>query len=228
MRQKAEKIAGGILVGMLVVVGVAALFHVLSPESHDVSQMPITLVNVVKIKVIGEYDNTWEGTGVFIKDDLILTAGHIVDRASEVYIVCSDETEYDANDWYLETEADLGLIEVKTPCIEKEMKFDSAALGETVWACGNPFGVFPVLTKGIVSAVNMPDEYMGTKKMTITDCAVNPGNSGCPLMDEDGNILGICSWGYDFSQGMSYFVRAQICELMLDKYFAIRRLEEIE
>ena len=193
---------------------------------------PWEAVQVVKVVVEGENEDTWynnwQGTGVFIADNLILTAGHIVDGAENITVVFPDGNEYPATEWYLETEADLGIIEVNTPNIELVAVFDNAIVGEDVWAYGNPLGIFPILTRGIVSAIDMPDTFTHTKRMVITDAAINPGNSGSPLFNKNGNILGICSWGYINSDGMSYFVRAEICQLMLNKYQAIKALKQID
>ena len=198
---------------------------------------PLPLGNVVQIKCQVEYieyydeyikPNGWQGSGVFIDDNLILTAGHIVDGIGEATVITVDGKVYEAKSWYLETEADIGFIEVDTNDVEHRLFFGDAKLGETVYAYGNPLGVFPVLTKGIVSAIDMFDDYGFTKNMIITDAAINPGNSGCPLFDKYGTILGICSWGYTNSQGMSYFVRAEVIKLSLKKYKAIRALEEVK
>uniref|UniRef100_A0A6M3J8U9 Putative trypsin-like peptidase domain containing protein n=1 Tax=viral metagenome TaxID=1070528 RepID=A0A6M3J8U9_9ZZZZ len=202
------------------------------PKDEPKSFLP--LGNVVQIKCEVEYvayydeychPNGWQGSGIFIRDNLILTAGHIVDGIKEATVFTIDNKEYKAKSWYLETEADIGFIEVDTNDVETTLSFDDAKLGETVWTYGNPFGVFPLLTKGIISAVESPDDFMKTKDMIITDAAINAGNSGCPLFDERGNILGICSWGYRYSQGMSYFVRSEIIELSLWKYFAIKAIQ---
>jgi len=198
--------------------------------------MQLPLKNVVQIKCEVEYavyyddyyPTGWQGSGVFIADNLILTAGHIVDRISNANVFTVDGKEYKAKSWYLETEADIGFIEVDSNDVEAKLYFDDAKLGETIWAYGNPFGVFPVLTKGIVSAINAPDDFMHTKNMIITDAAINGGNSGCPIFDRQGNILGICSWGYRGAQGMSYFVRSEVIELSLEKYKAIKALEGVE
>jgi len=204
------------------------------PREEEVKSKPNPWEEVQIVKVVVEgsdevnWYNNWQGTGVFIADNLILTAGHIVGGANDITITTIDEKEYKAVNWYFETEADLGIIEVNTTDVELIAEFDKAIVGESVWAIGNPFGVFPVLTKGIISAIDMPDDYWGQKDMIITDCPVNGGNSGCPLLDEDGNILGICSWGYLNADGMSYFVRAEICQLVLDKYHAIRALERAD
>lgn len=197
----------------------------------------LPLENVVQIKVIStEIDwytgelAEWQGTGVFIKDDLILTAGHVVEDASSITVVLSNGEEYFGNNWYQEIEADLGIIVVYTPKKELGLTFDDAVVGETVWALGNPYGVFPVLTKGIVSAINMSDSFSNTKSMLISDVAANSGNSGCPLVNQSGEIVGIFVWHYTFpaTEGMNYFVRAEVCELMLNKYYAIKALEEVE
>jgi len=189
---------------------------------------PLPLKNVVQIKCEGNYNSSWQGSGIFIRDNLILTAGHIVDGISKADILTIDGKEYKAKSWYLETEADIGFIEVDSNDVESSLSFDNAKLGETVWAYGNPLGVFPVLTKGIVSATNAPDDFMGTKNMLVIDAAINPGNSGCPIFDRYGNILGLCSWGYRGAQGMNYFVRSEIIELVLQKYDVIKVLERVE
>lgn len=183
---------------------------------------------VVKLKVSGIHNQYWQGTGFFIADDLILTAGHMVEGANDVWVIWSDSKKHKAVSWYQEPETDLGFIYIRTLEKEKTAKFGNAKVGEEVWVLGNPFGVYPVLSRGIISAINMPDDFMGQKNMIITDCAINAGNSGCPLFNKTNEILGVCSWGYNYAQGMTYFVRAKICELSLAKYYAIEALKEAE
>lgn len=184
--------------------------------------------DVVKLMVTDRYGQEWEGTGCFVRDNLLLTAGHVVGNAQIIKAQWPDGTIRLAYNWYEESEADLGIVVIRTPQREREAKFDEAKIGEDVWAIGNPFAVFPVMTKGIVSAINMPDDYAHQKNMIISDVAINFGNSGCPLLDKDDNIVGICSWGYSYSQGMSYFTRGEVCELTLKKYNAIKALEKID
>lgn len=221
-------------VAILMVLVVILVFSFI-PAPHLLSRLP--LENVVQIKCeIDYYDyydesyypTGWQGSGVFIRDNLILTAGHIVDGINEATIFTIDGKEYEAVSWYLETEADIGFIEVDTNDVESKLSFGNAKLGETVWAFGNPKGVFPVLVKGITSAINAPDIFKNTKNMVITDTAINDGNSGCPLFDKWGNILGVCAWHFPGEEGMNYFVRSEVIELSLQKYDAIRALEEIE
>jgi len=227
------------------VVGISLLILLLifgimgSCRNRAVSTLGLPLQNVVQIKCEVDYSDYyysskdcptsgWQGSGIFIKDNLILTAGHIVDGINSANIFTIDGKKYKAKSWYLETEADIGFIEVDTNDVESTLSFDNAKLGETVWTYGNPFGVFPILAKGIVSAVLSYDNHSHTKYMIVTDAAANAGNSGCPLFDKWGNILGVCSWHYTPAEGMNYFVRSEVIKLSLEKYKAIRALEGIE
>jgi len=211
------------------------VFGIVGSCENKVSKLP--LENVVQIKVVSTevdwYTNEFvklQGTGIFIKDDLILTAGHIIDGISDANIITVDGKEYKAKSWYLEIEADIGFIEVDTNDIESTLSFDNAKLGEDIWIYGNPYGVFPVLTKGIISAIGALDNYTSTKNMIITDAATNGGNSGCPIFDGNGNILGIFSWHYIYpaTEGMNYFCRSEVILASLRKYEAIKYLERLE
>jgi len=184
------------------------------------------LVNrTVKVEVKSE-EGEWEGSGVFVRDDLILTAGHIVDGAASIVITIPDGNQYNAVSWYKEDVADLGFIEVKTPRKEMAATFRKAKVGEPVWVIGNSLGVYPVVNRGVVSAVGVPNANSNQKKMIIINVTANPGNSGGPAYSEFGTILGICSWKYSCSQGMPYFERAEVCRLSLEKYLAIKALNE--
>ena len=211
------------------------VFGIVGSCGNKVSNLP--LQNVVQIKVVSTEIDWYtdepvkrQATGVFIRDDLILTAGHLVDDISDANVFTVDGKEYKAKGWYLETKADIGFIEVDTNDIESTLGFDDAKLGETVWVYGNPYGVFPVLTKGIVSAIGVYDSHSDTKNMIIIDAAANAGNSGSPVFDKYGNILGIFSWHYTYlaTEGMNYFIRAEVIEAILEKYDAIKYLEELE
>lgn len=225
------------LIVVLLAFGVLQLKYEIKEQPEIRRQLNLTekIKQVIQVKVesknlswYNEGYQKWQGTGVFIADDLVLTAGHVVNDANQITVIFANGKEYKAESWYQDSEVDLGVVVVKTSEVEPTAKFCNAILGEIVWAIGNPFGIFPVVTKGIISAINMPDDFSHTKNMLIVDCAINPGNSGCPVFNRYGDILGICSWGYNNSQGMSYFVRAEICKLVLEKYYAAKALENIE
>ena len=216
---------------VLLVVYFSFIFFGIPKIKSSVSKYRL-MRQTVKVKVVkiseetGDY-SSWQGTGVFIADNLIITAGHMVEDANKVTIIFANGKKYQADNWYQETEADLAIININTPNKECKLNFDNAKLGEAVWAYGNSLGEGWILTKGVVSAVDAYDSFMETKNMIITDCAVNVGNSGSALFDKHGNILGIYSWSYSYAKGMNYFVDAEVCILVLNKYYAIKALEVI-
>lgn len=231
--QKFLVIATALLIGISLIGGLYYWGDSLTNKTF----VNLPLDNVVQIKVISTEIDWYtgelievQGTGVFIRDNLILTAGHIVDSISDANVFTTGGKEYKVKSWYLETEVDIGFIEVDSNDVEYTLSFDNARLGEDVWVYGNPFGVFPVLTKGIISATNAIDNMGKTKNMLIADVATNAGDSGSPIFDKHGNILGIFSWHYVYSatEGMNYFCRSEVIELSLQKYDAIRALERIE
>jgi len=214
-----KRIIEKILLAVLIAIGSVTLCRAIHALFTKQSPQP----TVVKLSAnIG----LWQGSGVFIDDDLILTAGHVVDEAEEIIVVWPNGKEHKAVGWYKEPEADLGIIYIRTLEREPRAKFDDAVLGEDVWTLGNPLGIYPVLTKGIVSVINAPDGYWGQKNMIVTDCPVHPGNSGSPLFDASNNILGICSWGY--SDVFNYFVDSDVCKATIQKYLACKALEQLE
>lgn len=204
-----------------IIVGILVLFLAVAWQ-----QLPEKLPTVVKIETQSKDGDSWSGSGVFIEDDLILTAGHIVNDAENIWVVWKNK-KHKVIKWYQETEADLGVIIINTPEQEPTATLYNPKLKQRVWVCGAPYGIFPIWTEGIISAINMTDDYGHYKKMIITDAATAPGNSGCPLLDRKNRILGICSWGYN-GQGMSYYTRAEICKLVLEKYRISETLRKVE
>lgn len=193
----------------------------------------------VKIKVLAkqsdEYrSNEWQGSGIFISDNLILTAGHIVKNAEVIDVILPNGDCFKARNWYLEDESqtDLGFIDVNTPQKEKIVQLVDVKVGEAVWALGNPFGFYPSLTKGIISRLNLKglednalqDNYFGSKGLILTDCPLNPGNSGCPLFNNRG-IVGICVGGFPGANNVSFCIPAKVCLLSLNKCYATKALE---
>lgn len=139
------------------------------------------------------------GSGFFIDDDgYILTNAHVVKGGDEITVSTTDQKEYDAELIGLDERTDVALLKIKhkqSPAA-KIGDSDNVEVGNWVLAIGSPFGFDYTATKGIVSAVSrsLPD---GTYVPFIqTDAAVNPGNSGGPLFNLDGEVIGINSQIY--------------------------------
>lgn len=140
------------------------------------------------------------GTGVVIVDDgTILTNLHVVAGSARTVVVFADGTESPADVIGIQPENDLAVIQARTlpdDLIPATMRSTGGLrMGDRVIAVGYPFGIGPSLTAGVISGLNR--EYVtasGQRIMTNLiqfDAAANPGNSGGPLVTEDGEVVGI-------------------------------------
>lgn len=143
------------------------------------------------------------GTGIVLNDDgLILTNDHVVKGAESISVSTggSNGVKRAASLVGEEADEDLALIKINPSGTGlKPLTFvnsDSAQVGEQVYAIGNPYGLEKTLTKGIVSAldreIDAPDGHAITGAIQ-TDAALNPGNSGGPLINAEGDVIGVNS-----------------------------------
>ena len=153
------------------------------------------------------------GSGVIIdgRRGLILTNAHVVAKSGKVNIVLNDEREYTAVIVGADPDSDLAVLRIASddplPAIEMG---DSADLmiGETVIAIGNPFGFSNTITTGVISAVNR--SFRSRDRIFYdfiqTDASINPGNSGGPLLNINGELIGINTAIYAGAQGIGFAI----------------------
>lgn len=137
------------------------------------------------------------GTGViFTADGYVLTNYHVVSGGKSCYVTLSDDTSYDAQYVAGDADNDLAVLKVEgenLPAAEIGSS-DDLTVGDKVYAIGNPLGVElrGTFTDGIVSAINRDVEVDGrTMTLVQTNAALNSGNSGGPLINEYGQVVGI-------------------------------------
>ncbi|SIT26213.1 DegQ family serine endoprotease [Achromobacter sp. MFA1 R4] len=134
------------------------------------------------------------GSGFFITaDGFILTNNHVVVDATDIYVTLTDGREFKAKVIGTDERTDVALIKIEakdmTPLVVGDPK--KLKKGQWVLAIGSPFGLDSTVTSGIVSAIGRDTgEYL---PFIQTDVAVNPGNSGGPLINLDGEVVGINS-----------------------------------
>lgn len=138
------------------------------------------------------------GTGFVIdKEGYILTNNHVVDSVDEIKVTLEDESIYEAKIIGRDPETDIALIKIDGAKDLKPVKLgdsDKLEVGDWVVAIGNPYGLGHTVTAGIVSAKYRNDVMGGTFDNFIqTDASINPGNSGGPLVDINGDVIGINS-----------------------------------
>lgn len=136
-----------------------------------------------------------QGSGFIISSDgYILTNNHMVEKAEKVVVTLADERKFTAEVVGADPETDVALIKIEArslPYLELADS-DNLEVGEWVLAIGNPFGLSHTVTAGIVSAKGRSGVGLTTYEDFIqTDAAINFGNSGGPLINLDGKVVGI-------------------------------------
>ena len=158
------------------------------------------------------FKTTSLGSGVIVAaDGTIMTNVHVIERASRVRVMLSDQREFDATLVGADADADIAILRVKAGGDLPHIPFGSSAdlmIGETVIAIGNPFGLSHTVTTGVVSAVgrSLHDEDRTYTDFIQTDASINPGNSGGPLLDIKGELIGINTAIYGKAQGIGFAI----------------------
>jgi S1-C subfamily serine protease len=176
-----------------------------------------------------------QGSGFILnKDGLILTNNHVIDNAQHVEVTLSNKKKYKAQVLGVDKNHDLALLKITAPDLVSATLSDSQNLivGQRVYAIGNPFGLSGTMTRGIISAIR---SIRGPQNNPIedaiqTDAAVNPGNSGGPLLNSKGEVIGITTLiannGADQSSGIGFAIPINTAKAVLDdfaKYGYVRR-----
>lgn len=142
------------------------------------------------------------GSGFVISaDGYVMTNAHVVDGASDVYVTLTDKREFKAKVIGIDARTDVALLKIDSNNLPRLTMGDSDKIkaGEWVLAIGSPFGLENTVTAGIVSAkARDTGDYL---PLIQTDVAVNPGNSGGPLINLRGEVIGINSQIYSRSGG---------------------------
>jgi serine protease Do len=135
------------------------------------------------------------GSGFVIKENgTVITNNHVIQNAEGIFVRFTDGKEYEAKLIGTDPVSDIAVLKIQSDKKFPAVNFansDEAKVGDWVIAIGNPFGLGGTVTQGIVSAINR-DINMGRYDNFIqTDASINQGNSGGPLFNMDGEVLGI-------------------------------------
>ena len=176
-----------------------------------------------------------QGSGFILdKEGHILTNNHVIDNAQRVEVTLSDKHKYKATVIVVDKNHDLALLQINAPNLTPATLSESNGLivGQRVYALGNPFGLSGTMTRGIISAIRSIRGPSGNpiEDAIQTDAAVNPGNSGGPLLNSRGEVIGITTLiannGADQSSGIGFAIPINSAKQVLadfEKYGRIRR-----
>ena len=174
------------------------------------------------------------GSGVIIDEEgYILTNFHVIERASKIRITLTDESSYEGTFIAGDEINDLALIKINPTKPLKAVEFaadDDLLLGETVIVLGNPFGLAHSVTVGVLSAKNREASYGGEvlyRDILQTDAAVNPGSSGGPLLNIDGQLIGLNVAIYQEAQNIGFALPVKRVRELLGRWMSPRMLKKL-
>ncbi|QKX02254.1 DegQ family serine endoprotease [Wolbachia endosymbiont of Dirofilaria (Dirofilaria) immitis] len=166
------------------------------------------------------------GSGFIIdKSGIIVTNYHVIKNAQHITVTMNDDTYFKAEVLGYDAKTDLAVLKIKA---DKDFSFvtlgnsDKARVGDMVMAIGNPFGLGGSVSTGIISARSR-DISIGTMNEFIqTDAAINRGNSGGPLFDLNGKVIGINTAIYSPSEsggnvGIGFAIPSNLAVPIIDK-----------
>jgi S1-C subfamily serine protease len=176
-----------------------------------------------------------QGSG-FIVDTQghILTNNHVIDNAQQVEVTLYNKKKYKARVLGVDRNHDLALLQIDAKGLEPATLSDTGNLvvGQRVYAIGNPFGFSGTMTRGIISAIRSVQMPSGNKidDAIQTDASVNPGNSGGPLLNSHGDVIGITTMiasnpngGADQSAGIGFAIPITTAKAVLDDFMRYGR-----
>lgn len=164
------------------------------------------------------------GSGFIIDGNgYIITNNHVVDKAESISITLSDNTKTEARVIGKDPKTDLALIKIETKRPLNAVKFgdsDKIRVGDWVLAIGNPFGLGSSVTAGIVSAKSRDIESGPYDSFIQTDASINQGNSGGPMFNLQGEVIGISSAIFSTtgaSQGVGFAIPANLAGWVINQ-----------
>ena len=134
------------------------------------------------------------GSGFIInKNGTVITNNHVINNADDIVVIVGDK-EYKAEIIGADPYADIAVLKINSKDVFKPVEFgnsDKARVGDWVIAIGNPFGLGGTVTSGIISARNRDINLTRYDDFIQTDASINQGNSGGPLFDLNGDVIGV-------------------------------------
>lgn len=163
------------------------------------------------------------GSGVIIDGarGFILTNAHVITHTGTIRVVLNDEREFEAQLVGADPDSDLAVLRIVSdkplPAVQMGHSAD-LLIGETVIAIGNPFGFSHTVTTGVISAINrnVRTEERVFQNFIQIDASINPGNSGGPLLNINGELIGINTAIYAKAQGIGFAIPIDRAKKIVD------------
>src|SRR3990172_1640745 len=183
-------------------------------EKVSPSVVSITTVQIAHDDLLRAFPVSGMGSGlILVKEGYIATNYHVVGGSHEVHVILNDGRRFQAGLVGGDPNRDVAVVRIAGDGLTPATLGDSDRLkvGQTAIAIGSPFGLIyggPTVTVGVVSALKrkIQTERGIIDELIQTDAPINPGNSGGPLVDSDGNVVGVNTAIIPFAQGIGFAV----------------------
>lgn len=170
-----------------------------------------SIVNIrVKVMQQDYFGNQQEQEGVgsgviYSNDGYIITNNHVAGNTLEMFVTLSDGTEYPAKLIGADANTDIAVIKIEAQNLKPATftSIENVKVGEIAIALGSPFGLQKSVTMGVISAlgreISVSADTLPMVDLIQTDATINPGNSGGPLVNSEGQVIGINTMIYSTS-----------------------------
>ena len=156
--------------------------------------------------VVVVYTDTGVGSGFSVKENIIITNAHVVGYNKKVTVNLYDGTAIKGEVIKTDISKDLALIKVDKTIAPLKMISENLSIGQEVYAIGTPKDMPYTMTKGIISALK---RKIGKNSYIQIDASVNSGNSGGPLVDDTGNVIGIITLKASDAEGIGFAINTE-------------------
>ena len=210
-----------------------------------INEVNNSVVGISKVKNSGSsifsnenITNLGLGTGLIVGENgYILTNAHVSgEKYSKCYVTLVDGKTYEGTVAWSNTDIDMSIVKInqKNLSVATLGDSDDIRVGETVYAIGNPIGFEfqRTVTSGIISATNRTikfdedDEEIYMEDLIQTDATINPGNSGGPLVNADGQVIGINGVKITSAEGISFAIPINSIKSVINSFNTIGKFEE--
>ena len=170
-----------------------------------------------------ERQSTALGSGFIIdQKGIVVTNNHVIQDAEDIIVRVNGDKEFKAKVIGADPLSDIAVLQLKTKEKFTPVKFgdsDKARIGDWVIAIGNPFGLGGTVTSGIISARNRSIGLSRYEDYIQTDASINSGNSGGPLFDMNGDVIGINTaiLGRNGSIGIGFSIPSNSAKIVIDQ-----------